>query len=46
MNALQISAADLNGDGVLDLSDAVYVLTYYAQNAAGMNPSWEDIIGA
>ena len=39
-------ALDLNGDGVTDLTDAGCILTYYAQNAAGMNPSWNDIIGA
>lgn len=36
--------ADINGDGTVDISDATAVLTYYAQYAAGLNPSWEDIL--
>ena len=40
----QLKAADVDEDGMITISDATYILTFYAQNAAGMNPSWEDIL--
>lgn len=39
-------AADINGDGSVTISDATAILTYYSETAAGLDPSWEDIIGA
>ena len=40
----QLKAADVDEDGKISISDAAYILTFYAQNAAGMNPSWENIL--
>ncbi len=39
------TTADINGDGVISVEDAVAVLTYYAKTASGMQPSWADVIG-
>lgn len=36
-------AADVNADDRMDISDATAILTYYARNAAGLNPSWDEI---
>ena len=41
----QLAAADVNGDGISDLGDASCILSYYAKNAAGLNPTWEEILG-
>ena len=32
-------------DGKLDLTDALNILTYYSHNAAGLNPTWDGILG-
>lgn len=37
--------ADVDEDGVITLQDAAYILTYYAQKGAGMEPVWEEIVG-
>ncbi|MCI7495510.1 MAG: Ig-like domain-containing protein [Ruminococcus sp.] len=34
---------DINGDGVVGVDDAVILLQYYAKQAAGLNPKWEDL---
>lgn len=34
---------DINGDGVISVDDAVILLQYYAKQAAGLNPKWEDL---
>lgn len=36
--------ADINGDGAITVKDAQYVLTYYAKKAAGLNPTWEQVV--
>ena len=36
----QLKLADVNEDGVLDVSDAVGILTYYAKQASGQTPSF------
>lgn len=45
INDLATNAADILGDGVISVEDAVAVLTYYAKTASGMQPSWADVIG-
>lgn len=40
----QLSAADVDEDEMITISDAAFILTFYAQNAAGMNSLWEDIL--
>lgn len=42
----QRMAADADKDGMVTIFDATAILTYYAQYAAGLNPTWENIIGA
>ena len=42
--AAQFQAADVDGDGVVAVSDAVYLLTYYARKAAGIDVTWDDIV--
>lgn len=32
-------------DGKLDIADGVNILTYYSYNAAGLNPTWDEILG-
>lgn len=39
----QKRAADVDENGSIDIGDATGVLTYYAQSAAGLNPSWDDL---
>ena len=40
------SKAGVSGDeGMLLINDATNILTYYAQYAASLDPSWDDIIG-
>lgn len=41
----QVAAADVNGDGAVDVKDAVAILTYYAKVSAGLQPTWEEVIG-
>ena len=36
--------ADIDGDEMITAKDAQYVLTYYAKKAAGLNPSWKNIV--
>ena len=33
----------VKGDGVISVDDAVILLQYYAKQAAGLNPKWEDL---
>ena len=42
--AAQFRAADIDGDGIVSVSDAVYLLTYYAKKAAGTDVTWDDIV--
>ncbi len=35
---------DFNTNQVIDVMDASYILRYYAQEAAGNNPTWTDLI--
>ncbi len=39
-------AADIDGNGTIDITDATAILTYYAQKAAGLEPTWEDILAS
>ena len=39
-NPAQKKSADVNGDGMIDVSDAVGILVYYAKQAAGQTPSF------
>ena len=39
-----VSAADIDGDGVVTVQDATAILSYYAQQAAGAAPSWEQVL--
>ena len=41
----QLAAADIDGDGEINARDAAYLLTYIAQDGAGMEPSWDVILG-
>ena len=41
----QMSTADVDGDGNVSITDATFILTYYAQNAAGIETSWETLLG-
>lgn len=36
--------ADVDGDGMITVKDAQYVLIYYAKKAAGLNPTWEQVV--
>lgn len=36
--------ADVNADGIITISDATAILTYYAMSAASLNPSWDNIL--
>lgn len=36
--------ADIDGDGMITVKDAQYVLIYYAKKAAGLNPTWEQVV--
>ena len=36
--------ADIDSDGMITVKDAQYVLTYYAKKAAGLNPTWEQVV--
>ncbi len=40
----QMNNADLDEDGMITISDATYALSYYAQTAAGLSPSWKKIL--
>ena len=44
MSDEQFNAADIDTDGSISVQDAVYILTYYAQTSAGLEPSWADIL--
>lgn len=44
MSDEQFNAADIDTDGSITVQDAVYILTYYAQTSAGLEPSWADIL--
>lgn len=41
--ATETVKGDINGDGVISVDDAVILLQYYAKQAAGLNPKWEDL---
>lgn len=41
--ATETVKGDINGDGVIGVDDAVILLQYYAKQAAGLNPKWEDL---
>lgn len=41
----QLAVADIDGDGEVNSKDAAYLLTYIAQDGAGMEPSWDAILG-
>lgn len=38
-------AADVNGDGKVNAQDAAYLLSYCAQDGAGLQPTWEALLG-
>lgn len=40
------AAADIDGNGSVDITDATAILTYYAQYSAGMDPDWNVLLGA
>lgn len=41
--ATETIKGDINGDGIISVDDAVILLQYYAKQAAGLNPKWEDL---
>lgn len=41
--ATETVKGDINGDGIISVDDAVILLQYYAKQAAGLNPKWEDL---
>lgn len=41
----KFSAADVDQDGVITITDAYYVLRYYAEHAAGNPITWKEMIG-
>ena len=45
LNAVQMKAADVNGDGALTVEDAQYILIYYTENTvAGKSLTWDDLL--
>lgn len=41
--ATETVKGDINSDGIISVDDAVILLQYYAKQAAGLNPKWEDL---
>ena len=42
----QFKAADIDGNGTLDIDDVLWLLIYYTEKyVAGKNVTWEDIMG-
>ena len=44
-NEVIFALADVDQDVMITVQDAVYILTYYAQKACGMQPTWKELIG-
>jgi hypothetical protein len=44
VQAAILEMLDIDGNGVLDADDAYLILLYYAQQAVGGNPSWDDLV--
>ena len=40
----QKQIADVDGEEGASLKDAVYILRYYTNSIAGLNPKWNEII--
>jgi len=43
--AEQFEAADINKDGTISADDAQYILQYYVSALAGIDVTWEKLIG-
>ena len=45
LTAAQIKAGDIDGNGIISIEDAQYILTYYTeQTIAGKAVTWDDIL--
>ena len=44
MTAEQITAADVDGNGIVDSTDSFYIMYYVALHGAGHNTSWEEVL--
>lgn len=40
----ELEYVDINGDKMITAEDAKLILVYYAKTAAGLKPTWEDVI--
>lgn len=45
LEAALFAAVDIDGDGAISLTDASYILSYYAYKAASLDVTWEQLTG-